>query len=316
MRAVLIELESSSRQFEEKPSRSPLRDYVSEVLRSQDESLVDRVTHFISNPSLQFSLLGVEGIARIYERAAEFCDGECSRILVRRAMIIRAFFSHGAGGIGDLGSIFRQAPEEFRRSVNYFIASLLLFSISLLSAYYLRPEWLEGLMRELLGRDLLPSEMNPFMLSCIIFLNNLRVLLATLGMAPLAFMPFLTLTANGILVGLVASLYDPFKVALLILPHGVPELTSILITTSISLRVCRELLRGSARWSHARESMMRSVNLAAFSILLLLYAAFVEGFLTRWLSNYPTLDIAFSIAEAFAIYSYFFLLKLRPSRGS
>ncbi|MEM3929408.1 MAG: stage II sporulation protein M [Candidatus Korarchaeum sp.] len=315
VRAVLLELESLPERFEGGRVESPMRDRVSEVLRGEDESVLNRVAYFLSYPSLQLSLLGAEGIARIYERAAELCGGECGRILVNRAAIMRALFRRPRR-MGDLNSIFKRAPEEFRRSARYFIISLSLFAIPALSAYYLRPEWMEELIRELLGKDLPPTEVSPLMLSCIIFLNNLRVVLATLGMAPLAFMPFLTLAVNGILVGLVASLHDPLEVALLILPHGVPELTSIFISTSISLRVLGQLLRGDARWSRAREVAMGSVNLAAFSILLLLYSATVEGFLTRWLSSYPLLDIAFSIGEAFAIYSYLLVTNLRTSRGS
>lgn len=316
VRAVLLELESLPERFEGKRIESPIRDIVSEILGSEDESAVDRVSYFLSHPSLQLGLLGAEGIARVYERAAELCGDECKGILINRAMIIRAFFSRRTENIGNICSIFRRSPEEFGKSAHYFAISLSLFAVSSLLAYYLRPEWIGELIRELLGKDMLPGEMSPLTLSCVIFLNNLRVVLATLGMAPLAFMPFLTLIVNGILVGLVASLYDPLKVTLLILPHGIPELTSIFITTSVSLRIFGQLLRGEAKWLRAREVAMGSVNLTAFSIILLLYAAVVEGFLTRWLSNYPLIDIAFSIVEACVIYSYLLIPRLISSRGS
>lgn len=315
-RATLLELRDRSWRFEWRPIKSTIRDLVADTLRDQDESSVDMVAYLISNPSLQFDLLGTEGIARIYERAAEFCDGGCGEILRSRAAITRAFSHRGIVRIGSVSSVFKNAPSEFRRSIGYFAASLLVFTVSSLSAYYLRPEWVMEALRELFGEEALPSGTSPLTLTCIVFLNNLRVVLVTLGMAPLAFMPFLTLAANGVLVGLVSSLYGTSRVALLVLPHGIPELTSIFIFTSISLRIFRQLLRKEARWSHARDVAIGSVNLASFSVLLLLYAAIVEGFLTVQLSNYPTLDIAFSTAEALVIYSYLLLPRFRPSRGS
>jgi len=317
LRALLPELEVSLRELKGMRIETSLRDQVAEILRDQgDEELVDKLTYLILNPSLQISLLGAEGIARVYERAAELCGDGFGDVLRSRAMIIRAFLSRKAERTCGLSYVLREAPKEFRSSAGYFLLSFILFMLSSLLAYYLRPEWMESLIREFFGRDLVPGELNPLALSSLIFLNNLRVVIVTLGTAPLLFMPLVTLVTNGILVGLVTSLQDPIRVALLILPHGIPELTSIFMATSISMRTFRQLLRGGERWSNASSVVMGSVNLTVLSLILLLYAALVEGFLTRWLSNNQALDIAFSMAEFLLIYSYLLLPGIRSSRGS
>jgi len=196
------------------------------------------------------------------------------------------------------------------RSSSYFLLSVALFLLSSILAYYLRPEWMESLIKEIFGRDVIPSEESPLTLSILIFLNNLRVVLATLGLAPLIFMPFVTLMVNGFLVGFVLSISsDPFKALLLILPHGVPELFSIFVSTAVGIRISRYML-DSKKWPRAREAAMESVDLVILSYILLLYAAFIEGFITRWISSYPTLDIAFSIAEAIIIY---LIIRSSPS---
>ena len=297
VKAVALELEN----LEVKPQGIPkteIREYVAGILGEREE-LVDSVAHFISSPSLQLMTLGAEGIARVYEAASELCSGECSKILRNRAMIIRALYKK-AEGTGEIKYSWR---SSFMRSSPYFLLSIALFLLSSILAYYLKPEWIESLIKEIFGRDVIPSEESPLTLSILIFLNNLRVVLATLGLAPLIFMPFLTLIVNGLLVGFVLSISsDPVKSLLLILPHGVPELSSIFISTSVGLRISRYML-DSKKWPRAMEAAMESVDLIILSYILLLYAALVEGFITRWISNYPILDVALSIAEAVIIYS-------------
>ncbi len=303
VKAVALELES----LEIKPqgiSRAEIREYVTGILGEKE--LADSVAYFISNPSLQLATAGADGIARIYEAASEFCSGECSEILRNRARIIRAFYKKAEGE----GKIRFSWGSGFMRSSSYFLLSVALFLLSSILAYYLRPEWMESLIKEIFGRDVIPSEESPLTLSILIFLNNLRVVLATLGLAPLIFMPFVTLMVNGFLVGFVLSISsDPFKALLLILPHGVPELFSIFVSTAVGIRISRYML-DSKKWPRAREAAMESVDLVILSYILLLYAAFIEGFITRWISSYPTLDIAFSIAEAIIIY---LIIRSSPS---
>jgi len=304
VKALSLRLESLDIKPQGVP-RAEIREYVARILR-EGEELVDRVAYFISNPSLQLMTLGAEGIAEIYERASELCSGECSEILRNRARIIRALYKK-AERRDKIGFSWGRG---FKRLSPYFLLSIALFLISSILAYYLKPDWMESLIKEIFGKDVIPSEESPLTLSTVIFLNNLRVVLATLGLAPLIFMPFVTLTVNGFLVGFVLSISsDPAKALLLILPHGVPELSSIFLSTAVGIRVSRYML-DSKKWPRAREAAMESVDLMILSFIVLLYAAFIEGFVTRWISNYPALDIAFSIAEAVIIY---LILRSSPS---
>lgn len=304
VKAVALELGDTEIKPQGIP-RAEMREYVAEILGEREE-LIDRVAYFISNPSLQLKTLGAEGIARVYERASELCSGECSEILRNRARIIRALYKKAEKS----GKIRFSWGSSFKRSSPYFLLSVAIFVISSILAYYLKPEWMESLIKEIFGKDVIPSEESPLTISIVIFLNNLRVVLATLGLAPLLFMPFLTLTVNGFLVGFVLSISrDPVEALLLILPHGVPELSSIFISTAVGIRISKHML-DSKKWPRAREAAMESVDLIILSFILLLYAAFVEGFVTRWISKYPAFDIAFSIAEAIIIY---LIIRSSPS---
>lgn len=303
--------------FELPRYESPLREYISGTIGIERDDLLNFILHFLSNERFQVSTLGIDGIARIYERASEFCDGYPSRILKRRAEIIRAFASESIGSYGGIAQILKTAPVEFVVISRYFLISLALFTLSSVIAYYFRPQWVADLIREILGREAVPREADPLTLTALIFLNNLRVVLATLGTSPLVVMPFLTLIANGLIVGLAISLYgDPLKVMLLILPHGIPELSSIFIFTALGMKVCWQLLKGEEKWFRARKTVMGSLNLVTFSIFLLLYAAIVEGFLTKSLAENPIADVSFSLIEGFLIYAYLLTRARAPPEAA
>ena len=217
--------------------------------------------------------------------------------------------------VSELISVFREAPTEFRRIIPYFAISLVIFLISAAIAYVERPIWVKELIRELFGRGSGELSISQTLLLLIILLNNVRVALSLVGTSPLIFMPFLVLVANGALVGVAITLSQRPEIQTLmyLLPHGVPELTAIFITSSIAMWLVKEMISPTDgdRYSSLRKVVMSSLDLMVLTILLLMYAAVVESFVTARIAEHIPTALAFSITEGIVIYTYLLLLGTR-----
>ena len=276
----------------------------------------------LSNPRISSEFFSPNDVIDIYERASQLCyHVESREILKQRTELMKAALSIEKNplDISKLSQIFSQAPIEFREILPYFGVSLILFLASLAGAYLWKPKWLEILLKELFGKKVIPPSISPWILSTVIFMNNFRVILATVGMAPLLFMPFLVLIANGALVGLVISIskMGSYKALGFILPHGVPELTAIFIASSIALMLIKELINPSqtSRASSIGKALKEKVNLMIFSTILLIYAALIEGFITKGLGGNTLNAILFSLVEAIVLYLYLLMGFLHGSKS-
>ncbi len=272
----------------------------------------------IVNPPLGTKLLGISGIVELYERASTLCYYIESRdLLKKRVDLMKGLISIKSRPpkISELINVFRGAPTEFRRIIPYFAISLVIFLISAAIAYVERPVWVRDLIKELFGRGSGELSISQTLLLLIILLNNVRVALSLIGTSPLIFMPFLVLIANGALVGVAITLSQKPEIQTLmyLLPHGVPELTAIFITSSIAMWLVREMVSPTDgdRYSSLRKVVMGSLDLMVLTILLLIYAAIVESFVTASIAEHIPTALAFSIVEGVAIYAYLLLLRVR-----
>lgn len=274
-----------------------------------------------TRPDLASSVLGTERIVRIYERATDLCyHAESKEIIRSRVELIRALLRNPSRKAITLKRILQMGPQEFREIIPYFTLSILLFLASLMAAYMSRPAWLETILKELFGRGDVSSGINPLVLFILILLNNLRVVLTVVGSVPLIFLAPLVLVANGALVGLVLAIgkLGGLKTLGFILPHGVPELTAIFISTSIALSALKELLfpTSGGRMESMGKALRNELNALLLSLLLLVYAAFVEGVFTRNLAQNFQVALLFSVLEGIVIYAYLCFSKANISTPS
>ncbi len=289
---------------------------VDEAPEDVPEEVASAAFVLATRPKLSLTLLGPERIMRIYERAAELCyHVESREILRNRVELMRALLKEPPRGGFDVRRVFLEGPREFRELAPYFLLSILIFTASLITAYNYRPAWLETLLEELFGRGEAVSQLNPVTLSLLILMNNVRVALTVVGTAPAIFLAPLVLAANGALVGLVIAIskMGPISTLGFILPHGVPELTAIFISTSIALSAVRELIapRSGSRLRSAGEVVRGKLGVLALALLILVYAAVVEGFVTRSIGKDLRTALLFSLLEGLVIYAYLLLVGRR-----
>jgi uncharacterized membrane protein SpoIIM required for sporulation len=128
------------------------------------------------------------------------------------------------------------------------------------------------------------SESLPFSLGIYIFFHNWQVSLATaLSGVWFSVAPFVTLFLNGVLIGAVSGL-APNTVMLLaaILPHGIIEIPSFVLSGSAGVRLGVAFLRsvrgGGEEELHrvARQSVYIVIGLALFFLI----AGLIEGNIT------------------------------------
>lgn len=139
------------------------------------------------------------------------------------------------------------------------------------------------MLREIFGDT---GEFNPLWLMIFIFLNNsVKSLLVILLGFFFGIFPFLFITINGLMIGLIifetGRTYGvPFVLAS-ILPHGVLEIPLIALSTAIGIRIGYEMMRKVGSRGSIRAETMRGIRVFALIILpLLLLSAMVEAFLT------------------------------------
>jgi len=171
-------------------------------------------------------------------------------------------------------------------------AALISFLIGILAPQYIDaflPENFKGVTADQLRTDEadLEGQGASAIISNLIMVNNIYV-------SALAFALGITcgvgtiyiLATNGFLLGALASLFAGYGKSLffwsLILPHGVWELTAIIIAGGAGLRLGYSLIRpGACRRKDALVTAARgSLSLMGMVIVLLIVAALIEGFFT------------------------------------
>ena len=181
--------------------------------------------------------------------------------------------------------------EEFLLSLKYpFLICLILFTTSFIFGCLLLNRISLGELERIFGGLPNLEDFTPTFLMLFIFGNNaLKCLLWTslgilFGVAPLLFTSF-----NGFLLGLVAHhvyrVRGPLFVLLTILPHGVVELPTTLLSAAIGVRLGYSLINRLRGGRGLTGEVKRGLALFLKRILpLLLVAAVIEAFVTPFLA--------------------------------
>jgi uncharacterized membrane protein SpoIIM required for sporulation len=119
--------------------------------------------------------------------------------------------------------------------------------------------------------------------------NNARVGMASFAFGIAAGVPTVLMTImNGAIMGSLAALFDRRGVDLdfwaWVLPHGIPEVLALTICCAAGLAVGRALVdpRGRPRSEALVEAGRKAAVLIGFALLLLLYAASIEGYFRQF----------------------------------
>ena len=136
------------------------------------------------------------------------------------------------------------------------------------------------------------SGLKPFTLEmfCSILINNLTILYLWITVGGITLiLPYVVLLVNAIILGSFAGLIhfehgiSPQLIAMLIVPHGVFELTAIIMGVTCSTVLWLNLWRVMLRRIMLREAISditTSLKLLALATLILVLAAFIEAFIT------------------------------------
>jgi len=118
-------------------------------------------------------------------------------------------------------------------------------------------------------------------LPIIILLNNLRVALLNFLLGVTVVVPIGVLLYNGFVVGAIMTHGDIIGNALLLLPHGIVELTAILYSAFLGLSLGAEALKKiRGKTADIVGELRKGANVFPYVILLLVIAAFIETFVT------------------------------------
>ncbi len=255
-------------------------------------------------------------------RASEIAFLEKDRATLRREALLLSRIgklSEGSHTIKPkiaefLREVVSRTPDEFRGVIPYFLLAITSFMVITFLSYMFFPESLIKKAVEMLGIRPGVSKMNHLLLSLLIIVNNVRVALIAIGGGPTVVCPPLLAIANGIIVGGVEVMFKGRYLFYLsgLLPHGVLEITAIMSTVAIGMRMGIKTIlppRGKSRYEILEEIALGNLHLAVFALILLCISGFVEGLITpifielfaEW-GIVPSL--AFSLFEGAVLYAY------------
>ncbi|BCS80067.1 stage II sporulation protein M [Anaerocellum diazotrophicum] len=118
----------------------------------------------------------------------------------------------------------------------------------------------------------------------VILKNNLRVYLVilTLGTISFGLVSAFVLFTNGLIVGIVSTIYAKqtsiLKTLLLILPHGIFEISAFVIGSVASAIFLKESI--SKKQPNLKEASKKFITFSTAGALLVVFAAFIEAFIT------------------------------------
>jgi len=115
----------------------------------------------------------------------------------------------------------------------------------------------------------------------VIFYNNLRVAIVNLLLGVTLLAPLGIAWFNGFIVGSIATYGDITRNIILLLPHGIIELTAILYSAALGLKIGVELVKKALLKRGAPlEAFKYALSKFKLIFILLLIAAVVESYVT------------------------------------
>lgn len=184
-------------------------------------------------------------------------------------------------------------PQSLREIIKVTALAFLALALIGFVLGLLRPETITPLLdmfaRMVEENDL--AEIEGAELMAEILTNNLTALFLAmfLGMIPFLRLPAMELGLNALLLGAMASVYQREGISLAAyfagtLPHGITELSALVIAIAAGLNLCRAvsdtLLRRAEKGAVLRAVADAMLLYARFVMPLLLVSAFIEAFIT------------------------------------
>jgi uncharacterized membrane protein SpoIIM required for sporulation len=136
-----------------------------------------------------------------------------------------------------------------------------------------------------LFENILKNAKSPYLLFLAILKNNLKVylIIITAGTLTFGLVSVFVLLTNGFIVGAVATIsakqISIAKTLLLILPHGIFEIAAFLIGSAASAIFLESALFSKEK-PNLNISFKRFLTLAICGAILVVFAAFIEAFVT------------------------------------
>jgi uncharacterized membrane protein SpoIIM required for sporulation len=221
-----------------------------------------------------------------------YLNGLCSRAHTL------LYVGRGGGSVALRGvaAFYRRGlPRVFRASWRHMLASLALLLVGFTAgwlAVILRPDLAASLVPSSLfdqmARGLHPTQLDdPALAAFGIFTNNIKVaLICFAGGLLLGSLTTLILVTNGWMLGTLAAAIHQggYDVAFwsLILPHGVMELSIIVLAGGSGLMMGTSVLRPGllSRWDSLHDAAVRAMFLALGVASLLPICGVIEGFIS------------------------------------
>jgi stage II sporulation protein M len=118
--------------------------------------------------------------------------------------------------------------------------------------------------------------------------RNIQATLITMILSPTIILPLIIIYANGLIAGLITHMAiekgkTPGIITLSLIPHGIPELTAFLLTTSRGMDIGLAALnpQGKSRITATAEAIKKAVKTyITITIPLLIIAAFTETYIS------------------------------------
>lgn len=132
---------------------------------------------------------------------------------------------------------------------------------------------------------ILKNVSNNLELSLAILKNNMLVYLITIiaGTLTFGFMSLIVLISNGLIVGLVIPINlkkaSLFKTLLLILPHGIIEISGFITGAVASMFLLKRFLKSKEKYDF-KSDFKSFLALCVSGAILIIIAAFIEGYIT------------------------------------
>jgi stage II sporulation protein M len=192
----------------------------------------------------------------------------------------------------------------FRRNEFVIIASAAIFFGSLIAGYFLAP-LIDQIMSAALKSFKDSISKGEIQLNTLsIFLNNIKIAISLYGFGlSFGFFTILMLAYNGLFIGYVASQYNVGDFIIFTVPHGIFEISGIIIAGAAGFRLASTLIHvikdifKMERHVPIKEQLsdildlnyfefMDSLKLFLIAAVLILIAAFIEANFTLAWGNY------------------------------
>jgi stage II sporulation protein M len=206
----------------------------------------------------------------------------------------------GQGTMKTINTQYRLALDFFFRelSIYFFLstASFVLFTIFTTYLFQQNPELTQKLLSSVISK--FQGIIDNGNISLVqLFLNNVEasVLGILVGLIPFFFLPVLGIISNSAVLGLLFSssqvaAFPLWKIILFgIMPHGIFELSAVLLSYAMGICICWNLTKkivGHRKREHMKELLQNCFRVTVLIVIpLLIIAALVETYITGQLIN-------------------------------